>query len=523
MNLPAPLALQLDVVRALAARGQWPEAALRLQAAVVEWPNSDEAWLLLGLVEQQRGRLGAALDALRRAHALAPARLDLARMLAEMALGESRFAEAQALFEQIAASGEQAPWLAQRLARCLRGRQRPEQAIERLQHALERHPGEDELWFQLGLAHEEAGAADAADAAYRAALQHAPDRLDAWAARVALDRRDEQTGLRAEAEAMLARDAGPVEGRIALHHALGRQADTCAADAAAFAHWRAGNGLRRAQVGGQDAARIEALVHSTLAAHPAQAMHGGADDARPLLVLGMPRSGTTLVEQILAAHARVHGAGELEVLARAAGEFDETHGAHWPGKQRLPAADVERVVARYLAALTDGAPADAIRLVDKQPYNFFQLGLLARVLPQARVVWCRRDPRDVAISIYAEAFAPEAFYATDLGDIATLIEVQTRLMRHWQSTLPLAIHELRYESLVSDPEAQTRALLAFAGLDWDPACLEFHRVVKGVRTPSRWQVRQPLNTRSVGRWRRWSDELPPALRELGARYAAAAD
>jgi Tfp pilus assembly protein PilF len=523
MNLPAPLAAALARVQQFAAAGHWPQAADAAQAATRQWPDSDEAWLLLGLVEQQRGRMAAALDALRRAHALAPQRLDLTRMLAEAALGESQFAEAQALFERIAAAGEDAAWLWQRLARCLRGRQRSDEAIALLSRALLRHDAEDELWYQRGLAHEDAGDAVAADADYREALRRAPQRAEVLAARIALDRQGADVALRAAADAMLASGAGEAEARIALHHALGRQAEARGDDAAAFAHWRAGNGLRRARIGGQDAVRLAALVETTFAAHPATAMGGGVDDPRPLLIVGMPRSGTTLAEQILAAHPCAHGAGELEILARAADDLAERHGPRWPGAQRLPQPVAEDIATRYLAALADGAPPEAQRLVDKQPYNVFQLGLLARVLPRARVVWCRRDPRDVAISIFAENFASQALYATDLAEIAVLVETQTRLMRHWQRTLALPILELRYEALVSTPEVQIRALLDFAGLDWDPACLEFHATVKGVRTPSRWQVRQPLNTRSIGRWRRWQGEMPEALMALGERYLAGPD
>lgn len=508
--------------RQLAAARQWPSAAEVLHAATAQWPDSDEAWLLRGLVEQQRGRIAAALDALRRAQALAPQRLDVSRMLAEMELEESNFANALRLFDRIAASGEDAPWLWQRRARCLRGQQRHDEAIALLTQALARHPGEDELWLQRGLVHEDAGHADVADADYREALRLAPQRADALAACIALDRDGKDMALRAAAEAIAAANHVDGEARAHLHLVLGKQAAARGEDAAALAHWHAGNALRRARVGGQDPERLRALVEDAIAAHPAAAMGGGVDDPRPLLIVGMPRSGTTLAEQILAAHPLVHGAGELEVLMREADDLYVAHGARWPGAERLPEADVSRIASRYLAALADGAAPDALRLVDKQPANFFQLGLLARVLPNARVVWCRRDPRDVALSIYAEHFAPHALYATRFEEIAALIEAQERIMRHWERTLPLPIHELRYETLVQSPEAEIRRLVAFAGLEWEPECLDFHRSVKGVRTPSRWQVRQPINARSVGRWRRWAEAFPTALHTLAARYESEA-
>src|SRR5690606_24710137 len=147
-------------------------------------------------------------------------------------------------------------------------------------------------------------------------------------------------------------------------------------------------------------------------------------------------------------------------------------------------------------------------LVDKSPLNFFNLSLPALLFPRAHVIWCRRDPRDIAVSIYSENFALDAQYATRLDAIAHTIALQTRLMRHWQAVLPLPVHELSYESLVESPELETRRLLAFLDLPWEPACLEFHRGNRTVQTPSRWQVREPIHARSAGRWRRYADSLP---------------
>ena len=167
-------------------------------------------------------------------------------------------------------------------------------------------------------------------------------------------------------------------------------------------------------------------------------------------------------------------------------------------------------------AATRNAPADARCLVDKAPLNFFHLGLVARMFPRARVVWCRRDPRDIAVSVYAENFALDERLATDLGDIGHYINLQTRLMRHWQAESPLPVMELVYEELAADPEPSARRLVEFAGLDWDPGCLEFHRSERGVQTPSRWQVRQPIYTRSIGRWHSHADALAPLLATLEA-------
>src|SRR5690606_8816251 len=181
----------------------------------------------------------------------------------------------------------------------------------------------------------------------------------------------------------------------------------------------------------------------------------------------------------------------------------------WPANASgLDDAFVDREAARYLEAAARHAPASAVRLVDKAPLNYYNLGLVALLFPRARVIWCRRDPRDIALSIYGENFSLDAPFSTDLEAIAHSIALQARLMHHWQSVLPLPIHELRYESLVASPEPEARRLIDFLGLAWEPACPAFHRSNRAVQTPRRWQVREPIHARSAGRWRRYADSLP---------------
>src|SRR5690606_26154961 len=190
----------------------------------------------------------------------------------------------------------------------------------------------------------------------------------------------------------------------------------------------------------------------------------GSGDERPVFVVGMPRSGTTLTEQIIATHSRAHGCGELPDLPL----LLKTLGARWPDSAAdLDAAFLEREAARYLQAASRHAAEGVLRLVDKTPLNYFNLGLVAMLFPRARIVWCRRDPRDIAISIYSENFALDAQFATSLDAIAHSIALQTRLMRHWQSVLPLPIRELQYEALVEFPETEARGLVDFLGLDWE--------------------------------------------------------
>jgi hypothetical protein len=162
----------------------------------------------------------------------------------------------------------------------------------------------------------------------------------------------------------------------------------------------------------------------------------------------------------------------------------------------------------YLRALRRNAQSDCPRISDKQPLNYFHLAFAALLFPNARVIHCRRDARDNALSIWMENFNPDQRYATDFEDLAFFIAQERRLMAHWHSVLPLQTLDIQYEEVVADLEGQARRLIAFLGAPWDERCLNFHQQDRAVQTPSRWQVRQPIYTRSVGRWRHYSPYLP---------------
>ena len=211
-----------------------------------------------------------------------------------------------------------------------------------------------------------------------------------------------------------------------------------------------------------------------------------------------------------------HGCGEVAVFTAFGNALPDAPFTQDAGMLADLAARWHAAVRR--TASSDGMRADVQLAIDKHPFNLEQLALIAAALPDARVVWCRRDPRDVALSIHAGSFAPEATCATDLDDIRFVMQEQARLMRHWHEALPLPIHDLRYEDLVGDPEAQARRLLEFAGLPWHDGCLRFHANGRPVRTHSRWQARQPIHRGAVGRWRHyaaWFEGWPDGRAEDG--------
>ncbi len=231
----------------------------------------------------------------------------------------------------------------------------------------------------------------------------------------------------------------------------------------------------------------------------------------PVFVVGMPRSGTTLTEQILASHALVAGAGELPDIGRMAAMLGADSVA--PSMAWRDPTAARREAEAYLALLQK-LGGDAARVTDKMPDNIVWLGLIARLYPGARVVICRRDPRDVGVSCYFQSFGAGLGWSNDLADCAFRIQEVERLWRHWQTVLPLRILELQYEALIADLEGESRRLIDFIGLPWDPSCLAFHETERPVVTASLWQVRQPLYSSSVGRWRHYRRHLGPLLEGL---------
>lgn len=309
----------------------------------------------------------------------------------------------------------------------------------------------------------------------------------------------------------------PVAHAIGLHHALGKYHDDLGETEAAFEHHRRGHELARRSRPSYDRAATTARVTRTLAAFDRRALEelrpAGLDSERPVFVFGMPRSGTTLAEQILASHSQVHGAGEVLFWQFAAD-------AELAAQPEQRATTITALGRRYLELL-QALPAAPARVIDKLPSNFRNLGLIHAALPQARFIHLERHPLDTCLSIYFQGFSAAHAYASDLADLAHYYREYRRLMAHWRAALPPAtLLEVRYEELVEDPERWSRRMLEHIGLPWDPHCLEFHRTDRAVLTASNWQVRQPIGKSSIGRWRRYERFLAPLRAGLGADVLA---
>lgn len=261
----------------------------------------------------------------------------------------------------------------------------------------------------------------------------------------------------------------------------------------------------------------DALIE-TFAAGGFDAFAGFGDDTDvPVFVVGLPRSGTTLVEQIIAAHPAANGAGELTNISVTATELQARHGcaSPYPGAVREITAKQSRILAREYLAAIEPLMRTAKRVVDKMPANYFHLGLIAVLFPNARVIHCRRDPVDTCLSMYQRHFAGRQPYAYSQEKLAHLYREYDRLMAHWKAVLPLPIHDVVYEEMVADPETQARRLVEACGLSWDARCLAFQNAANPVRTASSWQVRQPIYRTAVKRWKAYEGYLQPLIRSLG--------
>jgi tetratricopeptide (TPR) repeat protein len=315
-----------------------------------------------------------------------------------------------------------------------------------------------------------------------------------------------------------------VSDRIPLHFALGRLLDAAGEYERAFEHYRQANDLAKAGHPFDLQAHVkrdDAVVATFSKAFMAGAPRAAQSSQRPIFIVGMPRSGTSLVEQILASHPAVFGAGELEEMHRIVGDL----AARAPYPQcvaTLSQDQCTQFARRYLDYIDTLAPPEALRVTDKMPSNYVHLGLITLLFPQARIIHCVRDPLDTCLSCYFQDFDERLPFSYDLSNLGSYYGEYLRLMEHWRGVLDSPWLEVRYEDLVANQEDVSRAMVEFCGLPWDDRCLRFFETQRLVLTASYDQVRQPMYSRSVGRWRHYRRQLEPLRQALG-QYAASGE
>jgi tetratricopeptide (TPR) repeat protein len=425
-------------------------------------------------------------------------------MLARALIRDYRPAEALAEAERLPASDASHRML---LAAILAMMGEYERARATYQALLAGHPGLSRAWLSLGHVHGAIGTIDLADAAYRRALAIDADFAEAWWSLANLKTMRFSPGDLVAMRAALART-----GDLHLHFALGKALEDAGDPAGAFDHYRQGNALARAERG-WDAERLHRRIAALAQALGPVPEGYGVPDHDPIFIVGLPRAGSTLIEQILASHPAIEGTMELPDLPAIA-ERLRGGGTLGQALARLDRAESAALGAEYLARTRVHRKLGRARFIDKLPNNWRYIPLIRTILPNARIIDARRHPLACCFSAYRQHFAGQPF-AYDLTDLGRYYRDYAGFMAAVDRAMPGAVHRVFYEAMVQDTEAQVRALLAWLELPFDPACLAFWRNDRAVSTASAQQVRRPIFREGLDQWTRFEPFLDPLKATLG--------
>lgn len=517
---PAHVEAQYNLSLVFVAQSRHVDAIRCLQSITVTHPEFAAAHFNLGIALKSQGQLAAAISALEKYRSLEPADprviLELARALrAHHAIIPAlehyrRYREIAA--QDIAAIGEYADLLAESGDVAA--------AVALLQDQLAKTPTDRRLRGLLAQILQNDGQLATAESLYLTLLLEDASSIEAA---IGLSR---SRTIRHREEPIMTALTTALEGveddtdaAAALHFALGKGYDDLLEFDVAFAHYHRGNQIcrrRRDYRPADSEDLVQRIIEVFTQPFIAELRAHGSPSATPVFIVGMPRSGTTLVEQVFASHPLATGAGELGFFLSLAvylpAMLQST--SKYPECCKLLDQNTAHQITAQYSGLLHRYSASALRISNKMPANFFYLGLIKALFPYARVVHCQRDPGDVCLSIYFQYFQEQHAYAWDLDDIAHYYSQYQRLMAHWQQVLPGEILSVQYEQVVGDLETASRGLLDFCGLEWDPRCLEFHHTRREVKTASYSQVRQPLYQSSLQRWRRYAHHLPESVLRL---------
>jgi tetratricopeptide (TPR) repeat protein len=510
-SLPGNAAILHDLGLACLESGLLGEAMATLRSAVAANPRFADSHLRLGIALEAAGAFDAALESYTRAADEQPSLADARYRAGELLDSLGRSARAVEAFRAAAraAPGTTLGRIAE--ARALLAENSDAEAQRILRQALA-VDGQNAVALQLlGNALADAGLFTEAQDYLMRAIARAPRLAGSYYDIVRCRQiRREDVGLIARMREALELPGLQPSQRSRVHLALGKAAEDLGDFAEAMRQFDSAETLRRAEVRFDLAgfeARVERMIARFTREMIARAPSEGCHDPAPVFIVGLPRSGTTLVEQILSAHPDVGACGELPF-------WNET-GAAWEqgGACGPDPAFLSRAAADYLRILRGTAP-DAARVTDKMPLNFQWVGLIHLALPRATIIHCRRCPLDTALSIHQTHFSPRMSFPTGGSDLVGYVRAYQRLSAHWREALPAErFIEIDYESLTREAEPVIRRIVAACALPWNAACLHPERNPRVVKTPSKWQTRQPIYATAVGRWRAYQAWLGP-LKQL---------
>jgi tetratricopeptide (TPR) repeat protein len=522
------LALSPDLVTVIRNRGNVMSALDRTDEALANYdralalnPDDADACNGRGNVLKKLHRIPEAEKIFRRAILLDPDHAQAHCNLGSVLLDLGKPDQAEPNLRRAVALDPDFAIALHNLGTALIGLDRSDEAVAVIQRAVTLKPDLAGAHHNLGVALMELGRLTEAREAAERAVALAPMQLSYL--RQLGDVRKYMAGdiYFAALEALAADTAAlSVDDQIILHFALAKAHADIGQPEKEFRQLLAGNALKRSRIDYDEAAVLSEIdrTQQLFTSEFIRASEGtGEPSPKPIFILGMPRSGTTLVEQILASHPDVHGAGELNLLERTIGDISSAmkEAPAYPEMAlQMSGKDFRELGARYLAGIEPLAPAVS-HVTDKMPTNFLFAGLIHLALPHATIIHTVRDPIDTCISCFSRLFTEVNFQTYDLAELGRYYRHYQALMAHWHRVLPTErILDVSYEDTVDDLEGATRRILAYCGLPWDPRCLDFHLTERVVRTASATQVRQPIYTSSIGRWRAYEPLLGPLLAVL---------
>jgi len=504
------------------------EEAERLYRRVLRGnPHNVDALRLLALIALRADHTDEAETLLERAIELAPdfqlAILDLGRLRKD----QDRYGEALECFDRAIALDASQPQVHFLRGATLARASFTYEAIDAYRKCLTLRPTHAGALLGLGHVLKAVGDYDAAVASYSACIRQAPDSGETyWSlANLKTYRFDDATITEMEQRAAGSNDGSQTE--VNFLFALGKAYEDRSDFERAWHFYRTGNQKQRAQVA-YDPVQTESMNDRIIEVYCEEFLASrtavGDPEPAPIFILGLPRSGSTLLEQILASHSQVEGTSELPYIGRIASSLSRNreHGINYPEALReLTPENFRAHGEEYLAYARMHRRIGTARFIDKMPNNFPNVGLIALILPNAKIVDARRHPLDACLSCYRQLFAKGQTFTYDLTEIGEYYLQYERMMDHWARVLPGRVLTVQYEEVVSDFEAQVRRLLDYCGLLWEDACLRFYESERPIRTPSSEQVRQPIYDRSVGHWRNYEnhlDELIEVIAPIRERY-----
>ncbi len=506
--------MSLQMARQCMQTGQYNRAEGLLKQVLKEDPDNAEANFSMGILCEKFNRMDISIPLFKKSIDNAPGNIEA---YFKLSVALFTYGNHEALEKILESIPQVDPGNVVHLVRLgllfrrLHDHQREEQAY--LQ-AIEFDPNYYQAWANLATVQLILGKLEEAQESARRAIDINPQKPAGYYTLTHLAKLDPGSSEVEALEAIYEKANANTEDKMQAAYALGRVLDAAGEHDRAFEFMAAANdaGRQMSPPSEQSDTQLFDLIEAQIAqSFFTSAVSSGSNNDQAIFVVGMPRSGTTLVEQILASHPLVAGAGELEAM-RSIAIFTQTiTGKPFPqSTAELNSQQLAEISKLYLKQLNRHT-GNAKRVVDKMPYNFLYVGLIKMLFPAAKIINCQRDPKDICISIYKNRFESNHSFTHDLTALVDYYRRYERLMSYWNKVFPYQIYNIQYEDLVVETEEEVRALLSYCGLPFDSQCLDFHRLDRPVATVSSEQVRQPINSGAIGKWKAYRKHLKPLL------------